>query len=460
MTATDVDPWESSTLADCRKLATEMIGRQTQFDEAFFICDLHDVEYKCRLWRQSMPGIVPYYAVKSNPDPLLCRVLFTNGVKFDCSNQREIKFVLENVPGAKGSDMVISNTAKCVKDIAFSFEIGATLMTVDSVEELVKIVPFRERARILIRLQSSERTSEITFNRKFGADNDTILKILIKCKELDLNVVGTHFHVGLGFVSPLIYDESIELSRAVFDIAKEMGFTMNILNIGGSFPGGVRRRKQFSEVAAVVQRSLERNFPTGCGVTVIAEPGQFFSTSAWILCTKVVAVKDTSIDKTHNPGAASDLRARLSRMQRRHLKLNKLGESHSQEEVADAAVGGIVAKEHHVVLARNVFLNESRSNVIPRAALPYLDLHFYRVGKDEEIPDIGDGGTDSKTVLWGATCNPIDHILEWGHLVDFKCNEWILIDNMGTYSRAFQCGFNGFGIPPVHYIGHGARKEA
>lgn len=57
------------------------------------------------------------------------------------------------------------------------------------------------------------------------------------------------FHVGLGFDSPLIYDESIRRSKQVFDEANNMGFNMRILNIGGSFPGGVRKRKQFLQVS-------------------------------------------------------------------------------------------------------------------------------------------------------------------------------------------------------------------
>lgn len=63
-----------------------------------------------------------------------------------CYPQREIRFVLDNVPGARGSDIVVSNTAKCRKDIAFGCEVGANLMTVDSVEELEKIFPYKEQA--------------------------------------------------------------------------------------------------------------------------------------------------------------------------------------------------------------------------------------------------------------------------------------------------------------------------
>lgn len=88
-----------------------------------------------------------------------------------------------------------------------------------------------------------------------------------------------------------------------------------------------------------------------------------------------------------------------------------------------------------VVHVRNVFLNESRFNAIPRATLPLLDLRYYRVDIDEELANVGHPEPDAKTVLWGATCNPFDQIVEWDHAIDIECDQWILIDNMGTYSR-------------------------
>lgn len=51
-----------------------------------------------------------------------------------------------------------------------------------------QVVIFRS---VLIRLQGSEHTSKITFNRKFGAGPELVSKILRKCQELELNVVGT-----------------------------------------------------------------------------------------------------------------------------------------------------------------------------------------------------------------------------------------------------------------------------
>lgn len=56
------------------------------------------------------------------------------------------------------------------------------------------------------------------------------------------------------------------------------------------------------------------------------------------------------------------------------------------------------------------------------------------------------------TTLWGATCNPMDSILEREFFFDVEVDEWLLADNMGAYSLVLACGFNGFGFPRVHYI--------
>lgn len=49
--------------------------------------------------------------------------------------------------------------------------------------------------------------------------------------------MGVSFHVGTGCQDAPIYSKAIYLARKVFDIAKELGFKMNLLDIGGGFPG-------------------------------------------------------------------------------------------------------------------------------------------------------------------------------------------------------------------------------
>jgi ornithine decarboxylase len=52
-----------------------------------------------------------------------------------------------------------------------------------------------------------------------------------------LDVVGVHFHVGSGCYDLESYSSALHAADRVFKIAEQIGFQMNILDIGGGFPG-------------------------------------------------------------------------------------------------------------------------------------------------------------------------------------------------------------------------------
>ncbi len=45
------------------------------------------------------------------------------------------------------------------------------------------------------------------------------------------------FHAGSGVQDPESYADPIRAARRVFDMATQLGFTMDLLDIGGGFPG-------------------------------------------------------------------------------------------------------------------------------------------------------------------------------------------------------------------------------
>ena len=64
----------------------------------------------------------------------------------------------------------------------------------------------------------------------------------------------------------------------VFDQAIALGFSMSVLDLGGGYPGGqwdAAGAFNLAPVAAAINRGLAKQFPTSCGVTVIAEPGRW-----------------------------------------------------------------------------------------------------------------------------------------------------------------------------------------
>ncbi|CAN8020488.1 unnamed protein product, partial [Ixodes persulcatus] len=364
-------------------------------DDAFFICDVRNLKCKVDLWRQELPRVTPYFAVKCNSDPVVLRTLNSQGVNFDCSNKGEIKMVLDM--GVTPDRIVYANTVKCTSHLRFAEKHGVTLMTFDSEEELSKMND--KNARLLLRIAASEYGSHQTMNAKYGSYPHEVEKLMKLAFFKGLNIVGVSFHVGCSFTHADIFAQTIEEARAVFDIGARIGFSMTLLNIGGGFPGGVRKLEWFKQVAETIKCAIDEHFPMSSGVEIIGEPGQFFVTSAYTLVTKVIA------------------------------KRRK-----------DVTIGG-VAHRHE-----NIFINESKYNCIPRDLYPFMDITYKPLSPPHDRP------RDVLTTLWAATCNPMDCILDKQPFFEVDVDEWMLMDNMGAYTLVLACGFNGFGFPPVKYI--------
>jgi len=58
-------------------------------------------------WNTLLPDVEPFYAVKSNPDPVIVKLLSALGCGFDCATQSEMDLVLNGL----GSDLNFSTRA-------------------------------------------------------------------------------------------------------------------------------------------------------------------------------------------------------------------------------------------------------------------------------------------------------------------------------------------------------------
>ena len=157
-------------------------------------------------------------------------------------------------------------------------------MTFDNLDELDKIAKYHPSAKLLLRILTNDTGSLCPLSLKFGAPLANVATLLARAKQLHLDVIGVSFHVGSGCCNPLLYDEAISSADWVFKTAADYGFDMKLLDIGGGFGGD-----SFEPTAAVVRASVDRYFPKGRGVKVIAEPGRFFVAEAFELATNIIA---------------------------------------------------------------------------------------------------------------------------------------------------------------------------
>lgn len=72
-----------------------------------------------------------------------------------------------------------------------------------------------------------------------------------------LFVADDSFHVGSGCRDPMTYVDSIRNSKELFDFGNDLGFKMNLLDIGGGFPGQESAPIKFEDVSSRLDWFLE-----------------------------------------------------------------------------------------------------------------------------------------------------------------------------------------------------------
>ncbi|GFR18573.1 ornithine decarboxylase 1 [Trichonephila clavata] len=166
----------------------EDAGKTMDSDRSFYVIDLGDILWKTQLWNDRLSNVVPYYAVKANADSVLMRLFVLLGYGFDCSTEGEIRLALKS--GADPKKIIFAHTIKTPKALKYAYSVGVDLMTFDSKEELLKITQDLPTARLILRLKSESKKSVYNLNKKFGCDLSEVENLLLRAKNLNLNVVG------------------------------------------------------------------------------------------------------------------------------------------------------------------------------------------------------------------------------------------------------------------------------
>lgn len=122
-----------------RQFCSEVPEEET--DEPFYMINL---SYICRQyyrWNHYLGRIRPFYAVKSNPNSAIIRVINKLGAGFDCASAQELDIVRENC-GANfdcSSRVIYAHPCKQISHIHRFRNAGVKLTVVDNKDEMVKL---------------------------------------------------------------------------------------------------------------------------------------------------------------------------------------------------------------------------------------------------------------------------------------------------------------------------------
>lgn len=201
-------------------------------------------------------------------------------------------------------NIVFAGVAKTDREIELALDMNIGLLNVESEQELANIGRLAGRAgksvSATLRVnpnvfdqQTPEQTATGRGDSKFGVPIEHAISVFEKARALKgVQLRGLHIHLGSPIPSPDTYRRTITQILQLKAKLADLGFAIEILDIGGGFPASYDRNvpaPSWSSYADVIMPEL-RPFVEQGG-KVVMEPGRTISANAGILLTEVQYTK-------------------------------------------------------------------------------------------------------------------------------------------------------------------------
>lgn len=383
-----------------KSLATALLLSNSPH-ESFYIANLGVLQRKIADWKTLLPSVKPYYAMKCNPDVEMIKTMIECGLGFDCASRGEIELALSL--GADPKDIGFFHPVKSPLDLVYAYDNKVTCTSFDNLSELDKIHATTPKMKLLIRLMVDNPTAKIQLGKKYGARRDEVKALVDYARKLNLDIVGTTFHVGSATKDPNVFEEGIKFSREVFNYVNSKGYmNCHILDLGGGFTG-----ENFGLCAKVIKTAVQEHFGDIPNINIIAEPGRYFAEDTFTFFVSVIGtrIRDDVI----------------------------------QYWVKDGLYGSFNAIIHdHYVPNFEVFRNPS---------LSYSD-------SDCDDDDFDDGPKLFKSEIMFETCDSGDKLHEHMLLPKLRIGDYLMVRSFGAYTLSAATNFNGLNMtkPMIFYV--------
>lgn len=384
------------TSAPIENILKTVIHNHPETDDPFYIIDLEKV-YHCYLaMRKYLPRVQPHYAIKCNSDLVLLKFLSLLGSCYDCASQGELNIIKGLGIEDLNSRIIFAQPCKMLSHIKHAQKLGVKRMTFDSPEELRKVHKIYPDAELVLRICIDDKKSTHNFAKKFGLKVENVQMVLGVGAQLGAKIVGVSFHVGTDCQNFGSYESYISAALKVFEQAKEYGYNMNILDIGGGFPTASDPYDVMEKVGKIVNPLLDK-FPEG--TTFISEPGRYIPSTAFTVAVNAYCCKMTYEDN---------------------------------DEVLGKPIRGTYYVNDGLYQSFNYIYFDPR---VKYPKLLALDTDQEReMGQRPVVP----------CTIFGPSCDSIDVILEsYDKLPLVKEGEWMYFEQMGAYTVSCQSDFNG-----------------
>ena len=241
-----------------------------------------------------------HYACKANTNLAILRILQQEGAGIDAVSVGEVKTCLK--AGFKPQDIMYTGVFVSTEELKEVVDTGV-MINLDSVSEMERLAQIKPGAPVSFRITpgvgSGHGDKVITGNKgaKFGIPKDRVVETYLRAKDLGLNPVGIHAHIGSGgqIVEPFI-EEAEVLSELINQIG-EAGIDLDFVDIGGGIGVPYKPNEEemdLNEMASEVTDVFEQNTDVR---KIVLEPGRYLVCDTTVLLTRCTDVKDAGTKK-------------------------------------------------------------------------------------------------------------------------------------------------------------------
>ncbi len=237
------------------------------------------------------------FAVKSNPNPSILRLLAKMGAGADIVSGGELYLALK--AGIPPEKIVYTGVGKTEEEIRFALKSGILMFNIESEEELREIdniaKKMGKKARIGLRVNPEVDAKTHPYistglkKYKFGIPIENALELYIYAKKLkNVEITGIHSHIGSQITATEPFIQSLSNIIRLTDNLRRIGITIKYLDLGGGL--GIKYKDEEPPLPSELSMEL-KNILMGQDVKIILEPGRSIIGNAGILLGKVLYTK-------------------------------------------------------------------------------------------------------------------------------------------------------------------------
>lgn len=363
----------------------------------FMLTNLDIIKENCRSFKEAMPDLQLYYAVKAFYSPEIIRAISSEVDGFDVASLKEIKDLL--AIGIKPSRLNFSNPVKSNDSIKKAYRLGINNFAFQSLSELTKIQLNAPGASVYVRVKLKDPESFVPLSEKFGCNRDEAVGLLLYAQKAGLNPIGLTFHVGSQMLDNEAWESSIQLATDIIHEARAKGVKADLVNVGGGFP--TRYFKDDPDIKAVashINEVIDKNED----ISFIAEPGRYIVADSSVIVSKVIGVEQRN--------------------------------------------------------GKNWLFIDTGLFQSFLGAMHYDTFPYQPISLSHQRPDRNMNAPIVSYILTGPTCDSQD-IISTNILLpsDLALDDLLIFPNTGAYTVVYGSNFNGFSIPESYFIHHGKK---